>query len=87
LQLLRRLTFLRSFDSVFALHFQILVLTFHCRFWSPVSGWRPRNFFLAHSGHVDLRPPSLRIISATSTSSKFLRLLLQRRCGRPFPSV
>jgi len=45
------------------------------------------KFLLVLSGHLDLRPPSLRITSATSTSSKPLRLLPQCRCGRPFPSV
>ena len=45
------------------------------------------KFLLVLSGHLDLRPPSLRITSATSTSSKPLRLLLQCRCERPFPSV
>ena len=45
------------------------------------------KFLLVLSGHLDLRPPSLRITSATSTSSKPPRLLPQCRCGRPFPSV
>ena len=45
------------------------------------------KFLLVLSGHLDLRPPSLRITSATSTSSKPLRLLPQCCCGRPFPSV
>ena len=50
-------------------------------------GLTTSKFLLVLSSNLDLRPPSLRITSATSTSSKPPRLLPQCRCGRPFPSV